>query len=158
MCWEVAQGTRPGNLAPGLGPLPCAVLRGYHIVTPEGESAQSGPLAVRSRTTASIWGLRSSMVGWFARAPWCHSIVWHCLVVSLHLTPQGILSGGSGVSQPHWDNWGIGVCRGWRLGRVGRKCLPHPWLFSGGIWAWPWAFQTEVSVGGQNLAGGSIEL
>lgn len=157
MCWEEVQGTCPGILAPDLGPLPCAVLWGYHIVTPLCYG-RSSHLAVRSRTTASISGLRSSMVGWFARALWCHSIVWHCLVVSLHLTPQGILSGGSGVSQPQWDSWGIGVCGGWELGRVGRKCLPCPWLFSDGIRAWLWAFQTEVSVGGQNLAGRSIEL
>lgn len=68
-------------------------------------SAWSSGCGAEPQPESQDW---SFVVECFAQPLWCHPIVWHCLVVSLHLTPQGLLSEVSGIAQAQWGNWEIG--------------------------------------------------
>lgn len=161
MGWEV-QETHPATWLQTWALSQCAVSQGNTLCflsVMEEEAAQRGPQAVRSRATARISGLKFH--GWvICPTPMMSS---HCVTLSGPVSPSDpsghpfrwLWSCSTPVRQ--LGNWrGCVVVGSW--GGVGRKCLPCPRLFSNRIWAWPRGFQTEVSVGGQNLAGRSREL
>lgn len=81
--------------------------------------------------------------------------VWHCPVESLHSALGASFQMVLGLLNSRETAGGLVV--GGRWARAERKCLACQ-QFSGRFWAWPREFQNEVTVGGQNQAGRSLEL